>query len=268
MARAFPPSGSKTEVDMRKTWCARGIAVCAVLAATSAWAAEPPLGFRLAAQSPHFLFYSRHGEPIDVHEIETSLSRVQQLLGQKLPGKAEYYRYGTPQEVAANVGEYASGVTLGGLRQIHTTRRCHLHEIVHLVAAQLGDPGPFFNEGLAIALGSLQRGSVRVPRRVRLPAALRKTTMSALADRFDALDPAVAYPLAGSFVGHLVRTYGVPRVAAFFRASGYSGVPRAAAFQETFGVSLDEAGVSWAARRGPTVASTRTPPTDRSASAP
>ena len=87
-------------------------------------------------------------------------------------------------------------------------------------------------------------------------------------DRFDALDPAVAYPLAGSFVGHLVRTYGVPRVAAFFRASGYSGVPRAAAFQETFGVSLDEAGVSWAARRGPTVASTRTPPTDRSASAP
>ena len=63
MARAFPPSGSKTEVDMRKTWCARGIAVCAVLAATSVWA-EPPLGFRLAAQSPHFLFYSRHGEPM------------------------------------------------------------------------------------------------------------------------------------------------------------------------------------------------------------
>jgi hypothetical protein len=252
---------------MRKTWCARGILVCALLAATSAWA-EPPLGFRLAAQSSHFLFYSRHGEPIDVHEVESSLSRVQQLLGQKLPGKAEYYRYGTPQEVAANVGEYASGVTFGGLRQIHTTRKSHLHEIVHLVAAHLGDPGSFFNEGLAIALASVEGGSVRVPRRVRLPAALRKTTMSALAERFDALDPAVAYPLAGSFVGYLVRVYGVPRMAAFFRASGYSGVPRASAFQATFGVTLDEAGVSWAGGRGPTVASTRTPPTDRSASAP
>ena len=252
---------------MRKTWCARGILVCALLAATSA-GAEPPLGFRLAAQSPHFLFYSRHGEPIDVHEVESSLGRVQRLLGQKLPGRAEYYRYGTPQEVAANVGEYASGVTFGGLRQIHTTRKCHLHEIVHLVAAQLGDPGAFFNEGLAIALGSLQDGELRVPRRVRLPAGLRKTTMSALAARFDTMEPGVAYPLAGSFVGYLIRTYGVPRVAAFFRASGYSGVPREAAFEATFGMSLDEAGARWAGLRAATVASTRTPPTDRSASAP
>jgi hypothetical protein len=251
---------------MRKTWCARGILVCGLLAATSAWA-EPPLGFRLAAQSPHFLFYTRHGEPIDVHEVESSLSRVQQLLGQKLPGRAEYYRYGTPQEVAANVGEYASGVTFGGLRQIHTTRRCHLHEIVHLVAAQLGDPGAFFNEGLAIALGSLQDGGLRVPRRVRLPGRLRKLTMSALAARFDTLEPEVAYPLAGSFVGYLVRTHGVPRVAAFFRASGYSGVPRAAAFEASFGMSLDEAGARWAGLRAPTAASRRTPPTDRSASA-
>src|SRR4029077_1752197 len=153
---------------MRKACCA-GAVVCGLVvaapapaasAAAASAAAEPPLGFRLAAQSPHFLFYSRNGEPIDVHEVETSLGRVQILLGQTLPGRAEYYRYGTPQEVAANVGEYASGVTFGGLRQIHTTRKCHLHEIVHLVAAQLGDPGPFFNEGLAIALGRLQGGAV------------------------------------------------------------------------------------------------------------
>jgi len=240
--------------------------VCGLLAATPAWA-DPPVGFRLAAQSPHFLFYSRHGEPIDVHEVESSLGRVQQLLGQKLPGRAEYYRYGTPQEVAANVGEYAAGVTLGGARQIHTTRKCHLHEIVHLVAAQLGDPGPFFNEGLAIALGSLHDGGRR-PRRPHLPPRLRKMTMSALAARFDVLEPEVAYPLAGSFVGYLVRTYGVPRVAQFFRASGYSGLGSAAAFQATFGVTLDEAGAAWAGLRPPTDAATRTPPMGRSASGP
>src|SRR5260221_6785409 len=141
-----------------------------MLAAAPVWA-QPPRGFQLAAQTPHFLFYSRNGERIDVHEVERALCKVQRLLEQKLPGGAEYYRYGTPQEIAANLGEYASGVTLGSLRQIHTVRReCPLHEIVHLVAAQLGDPGPFFQEGLAVALsGSKWRG--RAPRRGRLPAA-------------------------------------------------------------------------------------------------
>src|SRR5260221_6570203 len=130
-----------------------------MLAAAPVWA-QPPRGFQLAAQTPHFLFYSRNGERIDVHEVERALCKVQRLLEQKLPGGAEYYRYGTPQEIAANLGEYASGVTLGSLRQIHTVRReCPLHEIVHLVAAQLGDPGPFFQEGLAVALsGSKWRG--------------------------------------------------------------------------------------------------------------
>src|SRR5260221_6539621 len=130
-----------------------------MLAAAPVWA-QPPRGFQLAAQTPHFLFYSRNGERIDVHEVERALCKVQRLLGQELPGRAEYYRYGTPQEIAANLGEYASGVTLGSLRQIHTVRReFPLHEIVHLVAAQLGEPGPFFQEGLAVALrGSKWRG--------------------------------------------------------------------------------------------------------------
>jgi hypothetical protein len=109
---------------------------------------------------------------------------------------------------------------------------------------------------------------VRIPGRARLPASLRTLPLSALAERFDALDPEVAYPLAGSFVGSLVRAYGVARVATFFRASGYAGRPSAEAFRATFGLSLDEAGAAWASGRAPTVASTRTLPTDRSASAP
>jgi hypothetical protein len=37
-----------------------------VLASAPVWA-EPSRGFQLAATTPHFLFYSRNGEPIDVH---------------------------------------------------------------------------------------------------------------------------------------------------------------------------------------------------------
>lgn len=219
--------------------------LCGMLAATTAAWAEPPRGFQLAAQTPHFLFYTRHGEPIDVHEVERSLWKVQRLLGQELGGRAEYYRYGTPQEVAADVGPYASGVTLGTLRQIHTVRRgCHLHEIVHLVAAQLGDPGPFFQEGLAVALSASKWRGRRAG--ARLPKALRREKVSALAARFEGMDPGTSYPLAGSFVAFLIKTYGVSRVAAFFRACGDSGSPGDAAFRATFGQGLDEAGVAWA----------------------
>ena len=222
--------------------------LCGLLAAVPAWA-EPSRGFQLAARTPHFLFYSRNGEPIDVHEVERSLWKVQRLLGQELPGRAEYYRYGTPQEVAADLGEYATGVTLGSRRQIHTVRReSHFHEIVHLVAAQLGDPGPFFQEGLAVALsGASWRGQALT--RVRLPAGLRRQKISALAARFESLRPEVAYPVAGSFVAFLIKTHGVARVAAFFRASGGSGVPRDEVFRATFGAGLDEAGAAWAEGR-------------------
>lgn len=239
--------------------------LCGMLATAPVWA-EPPRGFQLAAQTPHFLFYSRNGEPIDVHEVERSLWKVQRLLGQELAGRAEYYRYGTPQEVAADVGEYASGVTLGSLRQIHTVRECHLHEIVHLVAAQLGDPGPFFQEGLAVALsGSKWRGQMLAS--VRLPAALRRQKISVLAARFESMDPETAYPVAGSFVAFLIKTYGVSRVAEFFRASGDSGSPGDYAFRATFGESLDRAGAAWA-ECASTAGSRRTRRTDRSASAP
>jgi hypothetical protein len=230
-----------------------------VLASASVWA-EPSRGFQLAATTTHFVFYSRNGEPIDVHEVERSLRKVQRLLGQELPGPAEYYRYGTPQEVAANLGEYATGVTLGSLRQIHTVRReCHFHEIVHLVAAQLGDPGPFFQEGLAVALsGSSWHG--RTLSRARLPAGWRRQTISSLAGRFVTLSPEAAYPVAGSFVAFLIKAYGVPRVAAFFRASGTAGEPRDAVFRATFGVGLDEAGAAWAEGRALTRGSPPPPP--------
>ncbi len=187
-----------------------GSAFLCVLAAASA-GAEPARGFQLAAQTTHFLFYSRNGEPIDVHEVERSLWKVQRLLGQELPGPAEYYRYGTPQEVAADLGEYATGVTLGSLRQIHTVRReCHLHEIVHLVAAQLGDPGPFFQEGLAVALsGPSWRGQTLSG--LRLPASLRRQKVSALAARFESL-PRVVRGLPDQVVRRVPRRGVLPRL--------------------------------------------------------
>jgi hypothetical protein len=217
-----------------------------LLAATPV-CAEPLRGFQLAAITRDFLFYSRHGEPIDVRGVEQSLRKVEQLLGQKLPGRAAYYRYATPQEVAASVGPYAAGVTFGSLRQIHSTRKSHLHEVVHLVAAQLGDPGPFFHEGLAVALSKERRDRGRRAR--GLPPSLRGVQLSAVVAGFESLDAQTAYPVAGSFVAFLIKSHGMARVAEFFRACAGSASPREAAFRATFGRTLDEAGAAWAGHR-------------------
>src|SRR5262245_49841562 len=128
----------------------------AVLAGVSLQAGPLP-GFALTAQTPHFSFYSRDRQKVDAEKSERYLEQVEQLLGEQVHGRAEYYRYGTAQELAAGTGTYASGVTFAHAAQIHSTREFHAHEIVHLVAGQMGDPGTFFQEGLAVVLGNQAR---------------------------------------------------------------------------------------------------------------
>jgi hypothetical protein len=224
-----------------------GIGTLAVVVPSMA-AAELPRPLVATAQSTHFVFYTR-GAPVDVDEVERSLRQVEGLLGTRIRARAEYYRYRTPQELAVFAGHYAAGVTYGSLRQIHSTRASHLHEVVHLVAAQLGDPGPFFQEGLAVALSDARAGRRREARRLHREAMSRRLTLGRMVARFDALDPAFASAAAGSFVAFLVETFSLPRVVAFFRAcAGERGAE--AAFRATFGLGLDAAGEAWGHGRG------------------
>lgn len=223
---------------MRKTAVLAGLTVAAILASGPSASAALP-GFTLAARTPRISFYSR-GQKVDVAKVEASLTRIEGELGTRLAGHASYYRYASAQEVAAGTGHYAAGVTFAG--QVHSTSACHDHELVHLVAAQMGDPGRFFQEGLAVALGDESRG-------------LRKTAKKALSGGqpltawiagFDGQDSGAAYAVAGTFVRHLIDTQGMDKVRALFRASRSEGdVPRA--FAATFGQGLEEAAASFRA---------------------
>lgn len=223
---------------MRPNVTLAGLAVAAIVGSGSMASAALP-GFTLAARTPRVSFYSR-GQKVDVAKVEASLTRIEGALGTRLAGHASYYRYESAQEVAAGTGHYAAGVTFAG--QVHSTSACHDHELVHLVAAQMGDAGRFFNEGLAVALGDEPRG-------------LRKAAKEALAGGqplarwvagFDGQDPDAAYAVAGTFVRHLIDTQGMDKVRALFKASrSEAGVPRA--FAATFGQSLDESFAAWRA---------------------
>ena len=200
----------------------------------------------LKAQTAHFSFYARPDGKVDAERSERYLAQVQALLEQPFSGRAEYYRYGTAQEVAASTGTYAAGVTFTRARQIHSTEEFHAHEIVHLVAGQLGDPGAFCQEGLAVAVGNEGRWrGKRVDEVVRQRA--RGLSVSWVVAHFETMEADVAYPLAGSFVATLIHAHGAAKVAEFFRACGPSGTDRAAAFERTFGQTLDEAGAAWIA---------------------
>jgi hypothetical protein len=209
------------------------------LAAASASAAPLP-GFVLAGQTAHVSFYTR-GERIDTQKVEKKVTELEKLFGQPLAERANYYRYATAQEIAAGTGYYADGVTFAATGDVHSTEPCHDHELVHLVAGKLGDPGAFFQEGLAVAVGTHGEWQGRSADKTAKPSAARVLEMVAHFDRFDG---ATSYAVAGSFVGYLVKTHGMAQVVAFFRHCA-PGASTTVAFADSFGTSMETAAADW-----------------------
>jgi hypothetical protein len=212
------------------------------LTASSAFAGAPLPGFALAAQTTHFAFYSR-GARVEAEKSEKFLGTVEKLLGTKLEGQATYYAYRTPEEVEAATGSLAQGVTFTRQREIHSAHGFHAHEIVHLLAGQMGDPGAFFHEGLAVALGNKGRWNGAdvdtIAKRTARGLGIRR-----LIDQFSSIDAQIAFPVAGSFVRSLIRSQGMEKVSGFFKACPQAR-DREVAFERTFGVSIEQAAADW-----------------------
>ena len=228
---------------MSKTAQTVAMVAGAVMMATAIEAAPLP-GFSLKAETARFSFYSRDNQKVDAAKSERYLTQVEKLLGHQVAGRAEYYRYANPQEIAAGTGTYAEGLTFAQTGQIHSTQEFHAHEIVHLVAGQMGNPGAFFQEGLAVAVGNEGRWQGKDVNSLA-KAQAGTTPVSKLVAGFAGMDASTAYPVAGSFVSSLIKTHGMAKVSEFFRAC--SGKNTAAAFARTFGQTLDEAGAAWVA---------------------
>lgn len=213
------------------------------LSSAGAATAAPLAGFALVTETQHFSFYSRDKAHPDAEKTERYVRELEILLGQQVSGRVDYYRCGHAEEIASATGRLAAGVTSLAERRIYSIQDFHAHELVHLVAGQLGNAGSFFDEGLAVALSHeepLKKASVE-------KAARASGTLSTLAANFDSMDQRTGYALAGSFVAHLLRTRGTAKVADFFRACGPRGGDREAAFLSVFGTTLDEAGRTWQA---------------------
>jgi hypothetical protein len=217
-----------------------------ILASTGLKAAPLPR-FALTAQTEHFSFYTRDKQTVEARKTEEYFAKVEELFGEQRSGRADYYRYGSAEEIEFATGRYAAGLTFAssGPGQIHSMKAFHPHEIVHLVAEHLGDPGAFFQEGLAVAIGDEARWGGRNVDAIAqdMLKAGRITNLSTLVAQFDRMDAQRAYPAAGSFVAFLLKTQGMAKMTQFFRSC--SGGNTADAFQRAFGLTMNEAGVGW-----------------------
>jgi hypothetical protein len=230
-------------------WRTASLTIFCCLLSQAGWTAPP--GYALIAQTAHMSFYRTEGTKLHVEAEKTEqfLSRTARELGMPLDIQVEYFRHTRPEDIAAVTGRYAIGVTLPAWDEIHSTREFHPHELVHVLSLKLGNPGPLFNEGLAVALGDKgKRGGWCVNKlsrwylqRVKADALLR-----ALLRNFDRVDEGISPALAGSFVQFLIKKHGLPTMVEFIKACRVGPSARDAAFERTFGTALDQAAAEWA----------------------
>src|SRR5258708_25582933 len=81
-----------------------------ILASTALYAAPLP-GFALTAQTEHFSFYTRSKQAVEAQKTEQYVAKVEELLGERLSGRADYYRYVSAQEIPFAPRPYPPGPT-------------------------------------------------------------------------------------------------------------------------------------------------------------
>lgn len=179
----------------------------------------------------------------DAKKAESFLAETEQALGVTV-AKVEYHKVALPAQVDALTGVYGEGVTLPKTGQIFSTRTFHAHELVHRAAIELGDPGRFFHEGLALALAPEKGWTVKDMQK-RAKSVLARKPVSDFVKGFERMEQGDAYAVAGAFVADLIAKHGVERVAELFRRAGRSKNADGA-FVAVYGTTLDAATTAWA----------------------
>ncbi len=218
-------------------------ALAATLFAATATAAPPVPDASLFAETDRVAYYALGDSKIDVEKTEGYLNEAEKALGHRFQGQAKYYGYEDTPHLAAVTGRWVSGLTILNSGVIHTTPSAGAHEIVHLVSGQIGNPGSFFTEGLAVALTAKGRWGGKKLRKIA-KRATQSVPFVAFVSRFTTLSADVAYPVAGAFVESLIKKHGLAKVVQLFRAVG-AGDDTNEAFEALFGQSLSEAGSKW-----------------------
>ena len=192
----------------------------------------------MVASTARLDYFAEKGERVDVKRTERFLADLDKQFGTTPRTRARFVRHRNAEGIVLATGFNAVGVTLPRQAEVHSTLAYHPHELVHLVASSVGDPGVVFQEGLAVVLGDEGKVDGRHVKTLTGEEAARHTYQS-VADRFrlGGAGPD-QYRVAGAFVLYLEAQAGRDTVLRFF-----ADCPRAsaapAAFSRAFGGTIE-----------------------------
>jgi hypothetical protein len=237
------------------------IVLSSTAAACDSPAAPTATPLPLQRETAGMRYYYASGDTIDVDWQEAYNAWLIARLGVQPPKPIEYYKYRSRTDMGDHIGvSTTNGYSEPALFRIHSIWPTDNHEVVHVIAALIGRPSDFFNEGFAVSLQTDPKGgnfSVRF-NGVQVHDACRDYRMSGslprplveyvTTTRFRSIqDSTMSYRMAGSFMLHLTERYGLPSVLEFLRGGGSSEslATIQARMRTVFGVSVEEAESSW-----------------------
>jgi hypothetical protein len=206
----------------------------------------------------HIEFQFSEGDAVDAARQEAYYDWVIPYIGVSPPQRLQYRKYRDRGHLQRVTGQSTNGFADPPGWVVHTIWPWDAHEAVHVYTALIGRPPDFFNEGIAVALSfdPLEGRFVSLWNNTPIDTIARQhlsagtlPAISGLAETeaFRLVADQLSYPVAGSFVGFLVRERGMASMRAFFqggsRGEALSSIQ--SRFAAAFGWSLAEAETRW-----------------------
>jgi hypothetical protein len=217
----------------------------------------------LAFETDSMRYFHEPADTINVPQQEAFNVWALARLAVVVPQKVEYRKYVSREAMAKYTGRgNTNGFAEPERFVFHTIRQYENHEVVHVYTALIGRPSDFFNEGIAVSFQTdpsrndfsvvfnglqLHEACREYLRAGTLPLPISRYVTT---NEFRTIaDQVLSYRMSGSFVLFLEERFGLPRVLAFFRVSGRDDSldEVRARFQQTFGLTLEEAEAAWLA---------------------
>ena len=219
-------------------------------------------------ESESFIFYYFPGSDAEKDMVrirpqrEKILERLQKEFQVKLSGKSIFFFYPDAETARKLTGHKADGWAYGRtIVEVYGERRRidPYHELVHLVAGQIGSPPVLFAEGLATSREKSfdNAGKYRASVEDWCRAFLRENALIPLLDLMeytsfgeDITRPRIAYPEAACFTNYLHDRYGWEKFLSAYAEmendpGGEALANNLARFEKIFGVSLRAAESDW-----------------------
>jgi hypothetical protein len=181
-------------------------------------------------ETPAFVFFHVPGDVVDMAWQQAYHEWAVRALDVVVGRQIAYNKYLSRTAMGNVTGNYnTNGFAEPGAFAIHTLWSRDNHEVVHVYSSLFGSPVALLNEGLAVAFQTDPVAGDLTPRWSGRPVHdlardfLRQGRLIAIdslltSAEFRRFDPDVTYPLAGSFMTHVLDTYGLAAVKRLFQA--------------------------------------------------